>query len=211
MGNAKPQRIKDLNVKKNRFDIPDSSDINRSVTFQVMLDADEEPILFEEGQAAEIIGYVILVKKGGEETCNCKKKDTAHIDSHIEMVLNPLDSGDKSKILVVEVTPRLQRKMKAQGLDWTPRGLKNAFRGKWVKVTGWLFFDGEHADETSQSGNAHFWRGSAWELHPVTSMELTSAPQTNGPLRRCSAITTKGTRCERMTSNVSGRCWQHEP
>jgi len=209
-GTAKPASYKALNVKKNRWIAPTVDQINDTVTFEDMMAADAADDL-SEGDGAEITGYVIGIKLGALETCNCKKKDTVHRDTHIELLLNPADSGDKTKILVVEVTPRFQRMMKKQGLDWTTRGLKEAFLGKWVKVRGWLFFDAMHADESAGSGNTHVWRGTAWELHPVSHIELTAAtPQNKHPLRQCSAITTKGTRCERMTSNVSGRCWQHE-
>ncbi|MBI2794377.1 MAG: hypothetical protein HYX66_07000 [Ignavibacteria bacterium] len=210
-----------LNKKKNRWDVPNTSQINRAVTFARMLASDSIPEGFAEGDAAEIVAYVSDVKLGSKETCNCNNTDSAHRDTHIELTLEPNVNIDKTTLVIAEVTPRFQREKLAEGLDWSTRGLRDAFLGRWVRIRGWVFFDKMHADESAGSNNTRVWRGTAWELHPITSITLTtpdsssnapvvSRPEINRPLRQCSAITTKGTRCKRMTSNVSGLCWQHE-
>lgn len=216
-----------LNKKKNRWDVPDSSQINRAITFTKLLASDSLPNGFAEGDAAEIVAYVSDVKLGSKETCNCNKGDSAHRDTHIELTMEPNVNIDKTTLVIAEVTPRYQRSKLAEGLEWSTRGLREAFLGRWVRIRGWVFFDKMHADESAGSDNTRVWRGTAWEIHPITSITLTtsdsssaapasrqpeisSQPQINRPLRQCSAITTKGTRCKRMTSNVSGLCWQHE-
>ncbi|MCX6141533.1 MAG: hypothetical protein NTX15_12060 [Candidatus Kapabacteria bacterium] len=175
-GNAQRANAKALNLKKNRDGSPTDAQINRKITFGVLMRAGETSPLFKEGDGAEIIGYVAEVKIGAIETCNCKQKDQWHRDSHIELTLEPMESGDKTKLLVVEVTPRFRQSMKEKGLDWSNRGLRDAFLGRWVTVRGWVFYDAMHDDESASSGGTRVWRGSPWEIHPVTHIEITVRP-----------------------------------
>jgi len=219
-GNAKQERAKELNRKKNRSDEADTTSINANITFQSMMQADATPSKFVEGDLGRITAYCEDVKIGAIETCNCKVKDQWYRDTHIELVLNPMDSADKTKILVVEVTPRFRQKMKKRGVDWSNRALRDAFLGRWIMVTGYAFFDAMHEDESAQSGNAHVWRGTAWELHPVTDIRVVKKPTTTAPpvattptpmeARQCKAITAAGQRCSRRTTDPSGYCYQHQ-
>ncbi|RPI67495.1 MAG: hypothetical protein EHM43_07880 [Ignavibacteriae bacterium] len=175
-GSAVQQRAKDLNVKKNRTDVPAPSQIKKSVTFETLMTATEKPRTFKEGDAVSIVGYVVEVRIGAIETCNCKATDPWKRDSHIEMVTDLMDAGNKEKRLVVEVTPHFREMAKAAGLDWSQDGMKQEFEGRWVRVTGWAFYDAMHDDESAGSGNEHIWRGTPWEVHPVTSIELVAPP-----------------------------------
>lgn len=226
-GKTKMAHIQALNLKKNRSDFPKLTEINHAVDFTLLLQAGEHPSSFTEGQAATIVGYVSNVKIGALETCNCREKDYWLRDTHIELTLHPMDADNKEKLLIVEVTPRFRESMKAKGLDWSHRNLRDAFLGRWVKVTGWIFYDANHDDESAVSENKNIWRGSAWELHPVTSLEITTRPTESNDKpqdtktsnqhqdanqsvsKRCTALTTKGARCSRMTTNANGMCWQH--
>jgi hypothetical protein len=62
----------------------------------------------------------------------------------------------------------------AQNQDWTTDALRAALRRRTVRFTGWLFFDGEHDDEAENTrpGRPENWRATAWELHPVTRIEV---------------------------------------
>jgi hypothetical protein len=44
-----------------------------------------------------------------------------------------------------------------------------------------MFFDGEHADEAENThpNGKHNWRATAWEVHPVTGIQLTGDPRVN--------------------------------
>ncbi len=48
--------------------------------------------------------------------------------------------------------------------------------GRWVKVRSWMLFDVEHLNEAENTapgrGN---WRATAWEIHPVASVEVVEA------------------------------------
>jgi hypothetical protein len=61
-----------------------------------------------------------------------------------------------------------------QGQDWSEETLKRQLLGHWVSFEGWLFFDSSHAAESentapSSPGN---WRATAWEIHPVTNLQV---------------------------------------
>jgi hypothetical protein len=53
-----------------------------------------------------VVGYVALVKSGDAESCNCGATDAAHVDTQIALVTDLASANDKSKHIVVEVTPR---------------------------------------------------------------------------------------------------------
>jgi hypothetical protein len=175
-GSAVQERAKVLNVKKNRDDVPAPSQIKSDITFATLMKAGEHPRGFKEGDAISIVGYVVEVRLGAVETCNCKATDPWERDSHIEVITDLMDAGNKEKRLVVEVTPHFRKKAKAAGLDWSQDGLKKTFEGRWVRITGWAFYDAMHDDESAGSGNEHIWRGTPWEVHPVTSIEIVAPP-----------------------------------
>jgi len=81
--------------------------------------------------------------------------------------------------LIVEVTPRWRYIMGERGTDWSTRGLRDRFLGRWVKVRGWMLFDAEHQRESENTapGRAENWRATAWEIHPVTSIEVVARPR----------------------------------
>ncbi|MBC8124215.1 MAG: hypothetical protein H7X70_00650, partial [Candidatus Kapabacteria bacterium] len=60
-GSAKRSNAKALNLKKNRDGSPTAAQINRNITFDVLMKSDEHPTLFKEGDGAEIVGYVAAV------------------------------------------------------------------------------------------------------------------------------------------------------
>jgi hypothetical protein len=76
--------------------------------------------------------------------------------------------------VVVEVTPRLREKIKADGVDWSTKALRSKLLGRWVTFTGWLLFDEEHASqaENTNPGRPRNWRATAWEIHPVTQIDV---------------------------------------
>ncbi len=177
-GDAKSVSVQHLNLLKNRYHAPAPGDFDRAVTLQAMLVPGYDENRWKDTKAAEIIGYVHDVKVGGVESCNCHAKDPLYRDTHIELVLDPMNAGG-SKRLIVEVTPRWRHIMQEKGVDWTTRGLRKALLGRWVKVQGWLFFDSEHKNESENTnpGRERNWRATAWEIHPVTSIEVVQRPR----------------------------------
>jgi hypothetical protein len=133
------------------------------------------------------VGYVRSVFAGGTtgESCNCGANTKLQADAHIEVVLNPLtDVNDQTGkgIIVVETTER-SRRLANLGLlqtnvgnDWSTSILKSRIQGRWVKFTGWLYYDDEHhleswrVDPNNVVGKNN-WRATAWEVHPVLGIE----------------------------------------
>ena len=122
------------------------------------------------------MGYVYEVKNGGAETCNCKDPNVK--DTHIEILLDPMQN-EKMYRVVAEITPRMRKLMLAKGIDWSTKTLRDKILGRWVKFEGWLFFDEEHANaaENTAPGRERNWRATAWEIHPITNMEVTVRPR----------------------------------
>jgi len=118
------------------------------------------------------IGYVYDVKLGPVESVNCGARRVADRDTHIELVLNPMDSSAARRV-IVEVTPRWRAIMAARGIDWSTRALRDHFLGRWARVRGWMLFDVEHKGEAENTalGRPRNWRATAWEIHPITSIE----------------------------------------
>jgi hypothetical protein len=172
-GTAKRNTVQNLNRQKNRYNEPRPEDFDSKITLKDMLAPGYDVARFDHSKAVTITGYVEDVKMGGVETCNCGTKDPQYRDTHIELVLDPMKSGETQRV-IVEVTPRWRAIMQAKGIDWSTKALRTKFMGRWVKVNGWLMFDAEHenASENTNPGRARNWRATAWEVHPITSIEV---------------------------------------
>lgn len=149
---------------KNRFEIPN---------YYTPLSFDDMAIMTYDDTStypAVIEGYVILIKSGGKETCNCHS--ATDLDVHIELTKDSSFTEAKDAI-IVEITPRIQALMKAQGIDYSMPHLKQTILHKRVRVYGYLFSDSEHKQNSSaDNGRGRIWRISCKELHPVCKIEI---------------------------------------
>jgi hypothetical protein len=172
-GDAKKQSVQQLNDFKSRFTAPKASDFDPKVTLAAILAPGDDQNRWDMKKAAEITGFVFDAKVGGVETANCHAKDPEHRDTHIEITLDQNDTAETRRV-IVEVTPRIRAVMARQGVDWSTNAIKANFVGHRVKVRGWMLFDEEHAgqsENTAPRGPTN-WRATAWEIHPVTSIEM---------------------------------------
>lgn len=128
-----------------------------------------------ESQSVVVEGYIALVKSGGKEGVNCGS--SSRVDVHMEVVGNatedPADNRDEH--VIAEVTPWFGAAMPG----WTKTLLgqyasyTNSYSGSMhhpptpIRVYGWLFFDEAHAGDGSRN-----WRGTEWEVHPITKIEI---------------------------------------
>ena len=120
-------------------------------------------------------GFLALAKDGGQEGVNCKSK--TRLDTHMELV--DTDAADprsnRDKHVIAEVTPWFHEAVP----DWstTALGVFASYVGDYktlsqknppakIRVYGYLFFDEAHAT------GATSWRGTAWEVHPITKIEV---------------------------------------
>ena len=119
-------------------------------------------------QAAAVEGYVRWIERARPELANCY----AGCDTHLHLALLPDDPP--SRQVVLEVTPRMEEWAKRQGLDWSEETLQKQLLGHWVRFEGWLLFDSHHAEESENiaPGKSDNWRATAWEIHPITKIEV---------------------------------------
>lgn len=175
-GDATSATARTLNQLKNRYTAPRPADLDSSVTLAALLKPGNDRSRWNEHRGASIVGYVLDVKPGGMETTNCHARDPQYKDTHISLVLDPMKTG--ALPVIVEVTPRWRATMPSHGEDWATRTLRQQLLGRWVRVTGWLLFDAEHANaaENTAPGHPANWRATAWEVHPVTAIQVVPRP-----------------------------------
>ena len=177
-GDGRSLGVRALDRLKNRYTQPSSEQIDSRITLEAILVPGNDISRWKVKEGAEIVGYVSDVKRGGIEGTNCHAKDDPDRDTHIELVLDPMHS-DSSARMIVEVTPRWRYIMRERGTDWSTRALRDQFLGRWVKVRGWMLFDSEHKgqSESTALGQPRNWRATAWEIHPVTSIQVVARPR----------------------------------
>ena len=177
-GDAHAPGVRALDRLKNRYMQPSPQQIDSRITLAAILAPGNDISRWKVKEGAEIVGYVWDVKRGGIESTNCRARDDADRDTHIELVLDPMHS-DSSARMIVEVTPRWRHMMRERGLDWSTRTLRERFLGHWVKVRGWMLLDGEHQRDSENTApeRAGNWRATAWEIHPVTSIDVVTRPR----------------------------------
>jgi hypothetical protein len=177
-GDARSPAVRALNRLKNRYTAPSPEQINPKITLATILAPGNDIGRWKVKDGAQIVGYVFDVKPGGIETVNCHARNLADRDTHIELVLDPMNTRAANR-MIVEVTPRWRVLMGTQGMDWSTRALRDKLLGRWVRVTGWMLFDVEHKNEAENTapGRPRNWRATAWEIHPVTSIEVVPRPR----------------------------------
>lgn len=163
-GAAKPIRVRELNVLKNRSVQPWR--VNPDITAEAL----SAGRMFPTDDGAVIKLFITNVKPGGIESVNCGA--TSDRDTHIEG--NAYGPSYKGEPIIVEVTPRWREAATAAGLDWSTAALRKALIGKWVEFTGWVFIDSEHNQNAVASNpkGTNLWRQTVVELHPVTGITV---------------------------------------
>lgn len=172
-GDATRPTVRELNILKRRMTAPATADIDPKVTMAALTVPGDDKSRWNDQKGATIDGYVAGVKVGGVESVNCHTHDAAYRDTHIELTLKP-NANDETTYVIVEVTPQVREEMAKKGVDWSTATLRRNLLGRWVKVTGWLLYDAEHAQnaENTNPGGAHNWRATVWEIHPITAIEV---------------------------------------
>lgn len=117
-----------------------------------------------ESEAVIVKGFVIHHKQEGQESCNCFLTEPESNDIHINLLAWKGSKADKEESLVAEITPRARKP------GWSIEKIRNLTKKKrYVRVTGWLMFDSQHASPGQTS------RATSWEVHPVTQFEVCTA------------------------------------
>jgi hypothetical protein len=138
-------------------------------------DPREQYLKTEESKTVMLQGFLALAKDGGQEGVNCKSN--TRLDTHMELV--DTDAQDpktnRGRHVIAEITPWFHEAVPSwstQALsqfasyiaDYKAPAEKNPPTP--VRVYGYLFFDEAHAT------GATSWRGTAWEVHPITKIEV---------------------------------------
>jgi len=178
-----------LNVLKNRGTAVTNPE---KITVQEIRDPANNTGKFTPAKQVWVTGFVATVDPGGDqETCNCKRKNLR--DVHINVVADPSEASDKTKYVVVEFTPRWEKKFNFDDSDYEAmrQAVKDQIGGKWVKFEGWMMYDFIHQNESKSTAapgtpvcndnDPHqkkpcIWRGTPWEVHPVTAFTVVSGP-----------------------------------
>jgi hypothetical protein len=164
-----------LNMLKNRIDpVTNPSPVNvkdlvalpwpSSVDFKHMASwpsAAATQVAQYNGDGLLTTGYFLRVTAEGAESTNCHSTAPDEIDYHVWIASRTTDT--RLQAVVVEFTPRLR----AVHSGWTLKAFQALAKQKaQVRITGWLMLDPEHPDQVGKT------RGTIWELHPVTKIEV---------------------------------------
>jgi len=145
-----------------------------------------------ENQIVSVTGWLNLAYSSKAESANCGNA-TFH-DWHLEIFRQPMDHPprvDDATPIICEVTPRTEKTlydqgMRLLGLAGFIRLLDNSFQPtghppRKITVTGYLMWDDLHNDPEAVGSKVkliggdklhHPWRATAWEVHPILSVEI---------------------------------------
>lgn len=189
-GSAAPNSPKAFsNRLKNRYKLPDKF---TPITWAEMEKLPLGELADQNNLGVAFTGYVKDVHVGGTngESCNCRTKEKSLLDIHIDIVRDPMNPKHMDRAVIAEVTHR-GRILAERGLlksnvgkDWSERTLRDKLLGRWVRFSGWLFYDPDHLtggfvedpEDKGASGRNESpnWRLSGWEIHPVMGIEVLS-------------------------------------
>jgi hypothetical protein len=169
-GIALTRRAKELHRLKNRTGFPQAADFDSRVTLDALLQRGDDRSRWSVDRAARVQGLVVDVAYAGTEATNCF--NPCRRDIHI--LIAPRQDATKSEHVVLEVTPNLRDWAAGQGIDWSEDTLQKQLVGHWCEFEGWLYFDVGHDEESENvaPGNPENWRGTAWEIHPITKIRV---------------------------------------
>ncbi len=173
-GDATKASLRHLNEARARLDDVTDDEVDDSVTMEELCEPGDDSLRWQAGQGVEITAYVVEVRDGGPASSNCHSSVPAEHDTILELAP---DAGavDRSHRFYAVVTPQWRRAVSADHLDWSTGGLRAHYIQRWVTVRGWLLYDPEAAKSslhTAQLMGPGVSRMSAWEIHPVTALEL---------------------------------------
>ena len=178
--NGKPALDPQTDLRKNRVD---TSSAYHPVTFTQILalpwtglprkrtgwsQADSLQVAKYEGPPVTLEGYLVDVVEEGMESTNCEINTHAWHDWHMWMVPTPAEATNRvrTRAIVVEVTPRVRESLTSWVFDSVRTLARHTDE---VRISGWLMWDPDHPDQVGKT------RGTTWEIHPVTRIEVLRA------------------------------------
>ncbi|MBI1822752.1 MAG: hypothetical protein HYR80_01340 [Nitrospirae bacterium] len=124
-----------------------------------------------EKRGIALVGYLIAAKQSGPESTNCHSQTRR--DFHVWIGTDPAHSKQEAKAMrsravIVEPTPNGQELHPSWRLHILEKLAKQGAR---VRISGWAMYDPEHPDQLGKT------RGTIWEVHPVTKIEVWTGNQ----------------------------------
>ncbi|MGE5415015.1 MAG: hypothetical protein ACM3NW_12620 [Syntrophomonadaceae bacterium] len=173
-GDAKKAKIQRLNELRARLEDPSDDDYDDTADISALIEPGDDSERWQSSTAVEITAYVLDVQDGGPTSANCHSMNPADHDT--VLYLTPGASvSDNGHRMVAVITPRWRRLMGKNGFDWSTGAIRAKYLLQYVSVRGWLLFDSEAAGaalNTAPLAGASITRATAWEIHPVTGIEL---------------------------------------
>lgn len=170
-GDAADEYGRELNKLKNRDHAPTS--YGREIGLEDLLVPGNDFQRWDSNRGVQLVATVVGVRLGAVESCNCHATADAERDTHLELALAS-EENRGSHLVIAEVTPRWRSLMASRGVDWSTAALRANYLGRKIRIRGWMLFDGEHmgdAKNTAPKGRGNA-RATAWEIHPVTGIDL---------------------------------------
>lgn len=162
-GSSTRADLQALDSLKNRSD---TAGMSTAISYQVadLLSIKDGDTTISLTAAVSVTGYLVMVKMGGSETCNCHSINNADWDFHLELSAEPTGTGTES--MICEVT-----RYTKPYVNMTLPQLRQLV-GKQITLFGRFFYDSEHknASLADSPQNKHDWRATDLELHPVTGI-----------------------------------------
>src|SRR4029450_917036 len=173
-GDATKAKVRDLNIQRARMTSPSDDDVDDTVTMESLEEPGDDTQRFDNGTAASIAAYVIVVRDGGPARSTCPSQDSADQNTVLELASDANVPDPGHRVFAV-VTPRWRAVMAKQGQAGTTRALRAKYLHQSIIVTGWLLFDFEAANQAANTTpllGPGITRNTAWEIPPVTAIEL---------------------------------------
>jgi hypothetical protein len=173
-GDAKKAKIQELNVLRARTEEPSDDDYDDTADVSALIAPGDDSQRWQNDTAVEITAFVVDVRDGGMTSANCHSADPADHETILD--LSPgANVSDPSHRMIAVVTPAWRRIMAKNRIDWSTRAIRARFLQQYVNIRGWLLFDFEAAPRsvnTTSLAGVNVTRATAWEIHPVTGIEL---------------------------------------
>lgn len=160
-----------LNIKKNKTDSPQTSDV---IDWKLAdIKAIDEPdswqsgkvrstlVALGEGKPVRVKAYLLMVRQGGKESCNCNLSGVVNNDLHLVFGKKP--SALEPQSVTGEITP----KIRLNHTGWTKSKLNVIADDEIeVRITGYVLLDTQHVGKSTPV------RATNWEIHPITEFEV---------------------------------------
>lgn len=173
-GDAAKTKLQRLNEAKARLDDVSDDDVDDTVTMEEICEPGDDRLRWQNGQGVEVTAYVIAVRDGGPASSNCHSTKAADHDTVLELSPTQDDTDAAHRVHAI-VTPQWRRAVAADRVDWSTGAIRAHYLQRWVIVRGWMLYNYEAAPASLHTANLpgpDIARASAWEIHPVTSIDL---------------------------------------